>query len=944
MIRHGYRYQHRRGTKATLAALNPLLRQGELAYEVDTNRAKIGDGTSLWTSLPYFPPTVHGDSANIKADFGADSTGATDSTASIQAALDTAVVGGANHGVYAPAGIYTITPGTLNAFTSTAASFLIGEGDKTDGNPTPFRGTLFQSDGTNAGDPLINMDGPNGIHLADFALWGNSTTSLTGAAIGLRWQERNSDGIGAGSSTLDRLSFIWCLTGLDIGSFSDGSHAGTNCDTYLLSQCFFWHCTTSIYLSQDQNVQFVLEQPMFFFTDVAVDAYKGGVLDIKGLTGYNIKILLKVMAGGLRNNFTVIGGGMDGDGLVRPMLYKAVANGYCRTTFDTVGINPAWISNIGGSLTNTGPCITVRDGHTVIVRNCNYMGGDGTNPVFKLDGGGTVILDGCRIPLNPAYVRDATSTGGKYRVINCIDEATGLFIPAYGDLDTLYQPLDSDLTSIAGLGSAGNKGLYTTAAHTWAEFDLSAFARTILDDADAATVRATIGAGTGSGTVTTVSVVTANGVSGSVANATTTPAITLTLGAITPTTVNGVTFTGSGTLATGTFTLTVAGTASISGANTGDQTTVSGSSGSCTGNAATATKWAATITINGTAVDGSGNVTITAAAGTLTGTTLVATVVTSSLTSVGTIGTGVWQGTKIGLAYGGTNVDLSASGSTTAVLAQDASHVISARALVANDIPSLDAAKIASGKIALANGGTGADLSATGGTSQVLQQVSAGAAVTVVRLAASDLSNGTTGSGGGIVLATGPTLSAPALGTPASGVLTNCTGLPIAGGGTGTTTGAPDGWTTLVESVDRTTTAVITSGPQNTTDIVFAVTAGHYYIMEGTLAFDCTDPTKDSSFQVFVDAGTMLGEGQGHAQSATIGTAQNVALSANATQQCSNCNVGNRASGTPTSAFFHFAFVPSNTTNVRLRFGNATTGGATSTLKKKSRVRIVDCT
>ena len=41
----------------------------------------------------------------------------------------------------------------------------------------------------------------------------------------------------------------------------------------------------------------------------------------------------------------------------------------------------------------------------------------------------------------------------------------------------------------------------------------------------------------GAGTVSTVSVTTANGVSGSVANATTTPAITLTLGAITPTTI-----------------------------------------------------------------------------------------------------------------------------------------------------------------------------------------------------------------------------------------------------------------------------------------------------------------------------------------------------------------------------------------------------------------------
>ncbi len=45
----------------------------------------------------------------------------------------------------------------------------------------------------------------------------------------------------------------------------------------------------------------------------------------------------------------------------------------------------------------------------------------------------------------------------------------------------------------------------------------------------------------GSGTVTSVSVATANGVSGTVATATTTPAITLILGAITPTTVNGIT-------------------------------------------------------------------------------------------------------------------------------------------------------------------------------------------------------------------------------------------------------------------------------------------------------------------------------------------------------------------------------------------------------------------
>lgn len=100
---------------------------------------------------------------------------------------------------------------------------------------------------------------------------------------------------------------------------------------------------------------------------------------------------------------------------------------------------------------------------------------------------------------------------------------------------------------------------------------------------------------TGTGTVTSVSVVTANGISGSVANATTTPAITLTLGAITPTSVNGITLSGSGSLAnSGTSSLTGftgSGTHSgtSSGTNTGDQTiTLTGHvTGSGTGSFAT---------------------------------------------------------------------------------------------------------------------------------------------------------------------------------------------------------------------------------------------------------------------------------------------------------------------------------------------------------------------
>lgn len=188
------------------------------------------------------------------------------------------------------------------------------------------------------------------------------------------------------------------------------------------------------------------------------------------------------------------------------------------------------------------------------------------------------------------------------------------------------------------------------------------------------------------GTVTTVSVVTTNGFAGTVANPTTTPAITLTttitgvlkgngtaisaavsgtdyaeVGANTSitslllnqtglavkgATANALTFKPNETLTAGrtlnfivndvdrtinlSGNLTVSAAATISGSNTGDQTTI-------TGNAGSATVLQTARTINGVSFDGSANITVTAAAGTLTGTVLNASIVTSSLTSVGTL-------------------------------------------------------------------------------------------------------------------------------------------------------------------------------------------------------------------------------------------------------------------------------------------------------------------
>jgi len=59
-------------------------------------------------------------------------------------------------------------------------------------------------------------------------------------------------------------------------------------------------------------------------------------------------------------------------------------------------------------------------------------------------------------------------------------------------IGTNVQAYDATLTSIALLGTAADKIAYTTGVDTWAETGLTAFGRSIIDDADEATFKATV--------------------------------------------------------------------------------------------------------------------------------------------------------------------------------------------------------------------------------------------------------------------------------------------------------------------------------------------------------------------------------------------------------------------------------------------------------------------
>ena len=59
--------QLRRDLAATWVAANPILAQGEVGCELDTNAAKIGNGTDAWVDLPYWP-TVAGGGVAVSDD------------------------------------------------------------------------------------------------------------------------------------------------------------------------------------------------------------------------------------------------------------------------------------------------------------------------------------------------------------------------------------------------------------------------------------------------------------------------------------------------------------------------------------------------------------------------------------------------------------------------------------------------------------------------------------------------------------------------------------------------------------------------------------------------------------------------------------------------------------------------------------------------------------
>ena len=173
------RMQQRRDTAANWTSSNPTLAAGEIGYETDTAKFKIGTGSTVWTSLAYSLDTV---TASSTTTF----TNKTLTSPVISAGtLADAIIKGVNEDVNVVASAAT---GTIN-FDITTASIWYYTSNATANHTLNFRyssGTslnTFMATGDSLTAVWLNTNGATPYYPSAITIDGNAVTPKVPATI-----------------------------------------------------------------------------------------------------------------------------------------------------------------------------------------------------------------------------------------------------------------------------------------------------------------------------------------------------------------------------------------------------------------------------------------------------------------------------------------------------------------------------------------------------------------------------------------------------------------------------------------------------------------------------------------------------------------------------------------------------------------------------------------
>ena len=91
------RMQQRRGTASQWTSSNagsgPILNAGEIGWESDTNKFKIGDGVSYWSALTYFVDATDVIASSLGAYLQDSDVGAVSGVVGLNASLNAVIPG-----------------------------------------------------------------------------------------------------------------------------------------------------------------------------------------------------------------------------------------------------------------------------------------------------------------------------------------------------------------------------------------------------------------------------------------------------------------------------------------------------------------------------------------------------------------------------------------------------------------------------------------------------------------------------------------------------------------------------------------------------------------------------------------------------------------------------------------------------------------------------------